>query len=102
MASAAAAANGEMPAEEGGGLSLRPVADRLLLACCRAIKKQTGWQHRTLRAACDWATGGQLGEWCADTCIGWDCSQVGVLQASLTLLPLAPSWRLLGCPIFVP
>lgn len=31
--------------------------DKLLLACCRAIRKESGWQERTLRQACDWATG---------------------------------------------
>lgn len=34
-----------------------PTEDKLLLACCRAIKKESGWQERTLRQACDWATG---------------------------------------------
>lgn len=36
---------------------LPPTEDKLLLACCRAIRKESGWQERTLRQACDWATG---------------------------------------------
>ncbi|CAM9469425.1 unnamed protein product, partial [Scytosiphon promiscuus] len=30
--------------------------DKLLLACCRAIRKESGWQERTLRQLCDRAT----------------------------------------------
>lgn len=35
--------------------------DKLLLAMCRTIRKETGWQERTLRQACDWATGASSG-----------------------------------------
>lgn len=41
--------------------------DKLLLAMCRTIRKETGWQERTLRQACDWATGASSG-WEASCC----------------------------------
>lgn len=57
MAGGGGGGGGEVPTEEESSASQHSAGDRLLLATCRAIKKQTGWQHRTLRTACDWATG---------------------------------------------
>ncbi|CAM9972777.1 unnamed protein product [Sphacelaria rigidula] len=30
-------------------------ADKLLLDCCKAIRKESTWTQRKLRQACDWA-----------------------------------------------
>lgn len=64
MVAAAADASKHAPPTEGPegaakdtASRLPPTEDKLLLACCRAIKKESGWQERTLRQACDWATG---------------------------------------------
>lgn len=53
------ASTGDTPApteEKKAAEPKRSAEDKLLLACCRAIRKESGWQHRTLRQACDWAT----------------------------------------------